>query len=62
MKEYMNVSEAAREFGISRGTIYNWSRQGKLTVYKPSPRMSRVKVADIKRLIEKERLYNGKGD
>lgn len=60
LDEYVNVSKAAKMLGVSRSTFYRWAREGKITVYKPSDRTSRVKVSDIEKLIEQEKLYENK--
>ena len=59
MKEYVNVTEAMEMLGVSRSTFYRWAKDGKITVYKPTKWTSRVKVEDIRKLIEQDKLYGG---
>ena len=57
MEEYVSVSKAARMLGVSRSTFYRWAKEGKITVYKPTEKTSRVKVSDIEKLVEQRSLY-----
>lgn len=47
----VNPKEAARRLGISTVTLWHWSRAGKITAIKVSPRIVRYRVAEIEKLL-----------
>jgi len=47
----VNPKEAARRLGISTVTLWHWSRAGKITAIKVSPRVVRYRVDEIERLL-----------
>ena len=48
--ELLTIEEATRRLRISRATLYRWSREGRLKLYRLSPRASRVRCEDVERL------------
>lgn len=50
MEEWVSINEAAEILGITRATIYRWSRSGRLPIYKVVGK-SRIKKADIEKLL-----------
>jgi len=51
------VREAVAFLGVSRRTLYEWDRLGRLKFLRPFPRMVRVRWGDLKRL--RRRLTRG---
>lgn len=57
-KDWMTVSDAARFLGISRSTLYRWSKAGKLPIYRVGIRVARVKRSDVEKLFKEAKpLY-----
>ncbi|MBS4029947.1 MAG: helix-turn-helix domain-containing protein [Clostridiales bacterium] len=54
--EWLNVSEAAKHLGISRSTLYRWSKEGKIPIYKIAGSLPRVKLADVQSLLNEAQL------
>jgi excisionase family DNA binding protein len=50
--EWLTVQEAADRLKVSRVTIYRWAREGRLTIYKFSPKVARVRWQDIEALAQ----------
>lgn len=49
--EYFRPSDAQKVIGVSRSTIYNWHKKGKLTLRKHCG-MSFVSMAEVKKILE----------
>jgi len=49
----VSVHDAAKAFGVSRGTIYNWMAEGKIEAIKIGGRRL-VKIASVRRLVGAE--------
>lgn len=59
--KWLSVQQAADYLGVARTTIYKWSRQGRLPIYKLGERVSRVRLEDLEALLaEAGMLYNVK--
>ena len=57
--EWLTVTEAARFLGVSRSTLYRWSKMGKLPIYRIGIRVSRIKRKDIARMLEEAKPLHG---
>ncbi len=55
-EEYMNVTEAAEYLGVSRSTVYRWSKKGLIPIYIVAGSKPRVKFADVKKLYDEAQL------
>lgn len=44
---YLSISDAARHLGVSRDTVRDWIKAGKLPVYEFGPRTVRVKIEEL---------------
>jgi excisionase family DNA binding protein len=56
---WFSVQDAAQYLGVSRPTIYRWSKEGKLPIYKIAAGVARVKKEDIEQLLaEAKPLYD----
>ncbi|WP_299945259.1 helix-turn-helix domain-containing protein [uncultured Ruegeria sp.] len=49
--EYFRPSEAKSVVGVSRATIYNWAKEGKITILKHGS-MSFVRMSEIRKIID----------
>lgn len=47
------VSEASKRYGVGKSTLFRWVSQGRLTVVKPSPRITLLSTDEL------EELFNG---
>jgi excisionase family DNA binding protein len=57
---WFSVQDAAKYLGVSRPTIYRWSKEGKLPIYKIADGVARVKKEDIEQLMANAKpLYDG---
>jgi excisionase family DNA binding protein len=50
LDEWLNLNEAAKILNINRATIYRWSKQGILPIYKMVGK-SMVKKADVDKVL-----------
>lgn len=48
---WFSVQDAAKYLGVSRPTIYRWSKEGKLPIYKIADGVARVSKEDIDKLL-----------
>jgi len=46
----LTPAEAAKRLGVTPRTIRNWVRDGTLTAYRPSQRITRIPAAEVERL------------
>lgn len=51
--EYFRPSDAKAVIGVSRATIYNWAKEGKITILKHGS-MSFVRMSEVRGIIETE--------
>lgn len=47
---YVSLQEAARRLRVSRATLYRWSREGRIRLYRIGPRATRMREEDLERL------------
>jgi excisionase family DNA binding protein len=52
VKQHLRPKEAADYLGIGKSTLWLWIQQGKLKVYKLSPRVTILKKEDLDALID----------
>jgi hypothetical protein len=50
--EYVRSFKAARMTGISRSQFLAWEREGRLKIFRPSPKMAMIRWKDLVALIE----------
>ncbi len=48
----ITLEEVASRLHVSRATLYRWSREGRLALYKLGPRATRIRLEDLARLQE----------
>jgi excisionase family DNA binding protein len=53
LDEWLTINDAIEMLGISRATIYRWSKSGRLPIYTKLGK-SRVKKEDVQRLLNNE--------
>lgn len=46
----VTLDEAARRLRISRSTLYRWSQQGRIKLYRLGPRATRIREEDLTKL------------
>lgn len=49
---YIRINHAAVRFGVSKSLIQRWVAAGKLVAYRPSGKLTLLKLADIVSLVE----------
>ena len=54
--EWLNVAEAARYMGLSRGCIYNWIQKGTAPTYYKHRQLIRFKKSDLDKFMEGNRV------
>jgi len=52
MEQLLTINEVTSIFQVSRQTIYNWVKAGRLKAYKPGGGPMRFKVGDIEDLLQ----------
>ena len=57
-RRYLSIKECAEYTGISENTLYHWSREGKIPVFKVSNllRFDKVKIDDWIREFERKSI------
>lgn len=50
MEEWLTIEEASKILGVSKVSIYRWSKSGELPIYKVVHK-SRVKKSDVERIL-----------
>lgn len=48
----VTLEEAAQRLRVSRATLYRWSREGRLKLYRLGPRATRIREEDLARMEE----------
>lgn len=51
-KKYLRAKEIAKYYGVGLSTVWWWSKQGKLTPKKVSPRVTVFDVAEVEALFK----------
>ncbi|MDZ4277630.1 MAG: helix-turn-helix domain-containing protein [Dehalococcoidia bacterium] len=51
-REWLTIAEVCAILQVTRATLYRWARQGKLRLYKLGARATRVRRADLDRMLE----------
>ncbi len=59
--DWLRIEEACRYIKVSRSTLYNWERTGKLTMYRFG-RAVRIRREDLHRLANTRQSPEGKAD
>jgi excisionase family DNA binding protein len=49
---YIRINHAAVKFGVSKSVLQRWVASGKLVAYRPSGKLTLLKLADIVALVE----------
>ena len=57
---FMRQDVAASRVGISVRQMRRWIRDGKLKVYRPSPRLSLVEWSEVERMVRESQWTAGK--
>lgn len=50
-KQFLRPAQACELFGVGRTFLYTLARKGRLTAYRPSPRVTLYRRDEIERLI-----------
>lgn len=50
--KYESVQEVAERLGIHHKTVRRWIAQGKLTAYRPSPRVIRLDATEVDAMMD----------
>lgn len=50
--EYIRINHAAVRFGVSKSLLQRWVAAGRLVAYRPSGKLTLLKVADVVAVIE----------
>ncbi|NSW93067.1 MAG: helix-turn-helix domain-containing protein, partial [Firmicutes bacterium] len=58
----LTASEVAKKLGVSRTTIWRWSKNKLLTVYQLPGGQVRIRESDLEDFIEKHRLISTLGN
>jgi excisionase family DNA binding protein len=49
---YIRINHAAVKFGVSKSVLQRWVAAGKLVAYRPTGKLTLLKLADIVALVE----------
>lgn len=58
----ITLHEACHRLSVSRATLYRWSRQGRLRLYRVGPRATRVREEELEALESARPLHESAGE
>ncbi len=58
-KEYIRIKDITNSFGISKSHCWDLIAKGELKAFRPSPKVTLIKVSDMVNYIEKNEIKGG---